>query len=293
MSDQQGTSSSNRKQQSLTVAMLLWFLIVAGFFLWQTVEYRGIAALAGEWEYQRFGTYFPWATLLLLVGLFCIPPIYFLLRREKTADDHVPTLVEYQRKGRRQLSQLTIAAIICLAAAAVSLGLVLTLPSGKGQPARVVASADATPRNGPTTLAGRIRYDRIATLERHLLLAERTFYFAPIEPAAGQPLRYFVEFAELPSATSGSATYQGVLRDGGLPGDIVHLYRDAGYRVDPSLHVLFSSETAMRWPFYVIALHFLLVSIVLGVAGLFQRRRIKRMPMRWRDGAAAEAAPAQ
>ncbi len=265
---------------ALTIVMLAWFLIVLGVILWQTIAYRGMTAAVAEWEFATFGRYFPWASLLILTAIFSLPPIYFLFRRERHESDHVVTLDELEIRGRRQLRQLTIAAVACAGATLVAFGLIWTLPRADGTPVRIDARVSAAPATGPVILSGRLRYDRVATLDRDLLLLDRSFHFVPIEPVAGARLRYFVQFDAVPVPSTTRTSYRGVLREGGLPGEVVQLFRNSGYALDAPFYVLFADPAPMRWPFYMIALQFLFTTLLLAVAALIRRRMNTKLSRR-------------
>ena len=283
-------------RQILIGGVILWATFVSLFFMWQVVQYKGIMAQVAEWQFNSFGHYYSSATYLATVMLLAAPGLLlFLGVRHRGSDQR---LAEATLRSaiifRRTL--LGVAAA-CLVAATVTLLLVLTLPRAVGTPNRIDLGQPvlSLPREGATTMTGAVLYDRTAAFEENVLVARHTLRFAPMvapQPASAD-LQFFVELpSEAVPQIGAVSSMRGVLRRDGLPGEIVQLFRYAGYRVEPPHYVLFASEATMRWPYFKVAEELALVALLFLVLGFFQHRRTTRLDDAVRDPVAAPPAPA-
>ena len=94
-------------------------------------------------------------------------------------------------------------------------------------------------------------------------------------------LKYFIQFAPTDvRAGTGTVSMTGVLKRNGLPGEIVRLFRYAGYQVDEPHYVLFVEPAAMRWPYLATAVQLLIGALLVLALGLFQRRRVRHIDQR-------------
>ncbi len=276
----------------LRQVLLGWAAIVALIALWQTLTYSGAVAIAAEWQFDRFGRYFPALTLIVLAALFGSPVLFLLRRRPRRHDDPgVALAIAAERQACLLLRILLwLAGGFCLAAL-VALALVLFLPATTGAPLRVTVGAPGSisPDEGPTRLVGAVQYDRTSAFDGNLLLFRRSFRFAPVQPI-GRPssdLRYFIELGPDEHIAPVSAERTGILRRGSLPGEIIRLYRYAGYELTKPHYVLYQSRTSMRWPYYVTAAHLAFVALVLGLASAFQYGRWRKIRRQAADREAA------
>jgi hypothetical protein len=149
-----------------------------------------------------------------------------------------------------------------------------------------VSNDAAPPPTGPTELRGKILFDKISVFNEDFLVARRSSRFAPIvgEGADQTVLRYFVELPPegQPTGSSGVDVSKGVLRRGGLPGELVRLYRYAGYRVAPDYYVLFASEASMRRDYVTNAAELLVLAffiILLGGLYTYRRKRLQKVAL--------------
>ncbi len=270
--------------------------------LWLTVSYRGIVALAAEWQFDTFGRYYPSATYMLYLLLMLVPIWGFVVvrrrvRRRRGVVDSVPDPIQTALVIRGVFLVLGGA---CLVVAVISLLTMLTLPSATGEVhvVEVATTPSREIRQGPTQLVGSINYLRTAAFDQDLWLVRRSTRFAPMNGIGpdGRTVRFFIELApeERPSVSS-TELRRGILREEGLPGELIRLYRYVGYRFDNPYYVLFSSAESMRWPYFVVAGEYVLGGCVFAAFALLQRLfadRLRRLShtSRQRD---EEAVPAK
>ncbi|MDB5581815.1 MAG: hypothetical protein JWR80_6991 [Bradyrhizobium sp.] len=277
-----------RRPQWLIWLPRIWLATVGVCLLWQTMTYRGISALAAEWQYNLIGAYHPALTYLVLLILLCSPllllrlPVKRLLRRRGHSQSEAPSAearLSYAISTTSRLLKTLFGAMLAVVmAAAVVASFTLFLPSAEGPVSRVVVSDDtAPPASGPAELTGHLLSDKTSVFNEDFHFLRRSNRFAPMvgEGADQTVLHYFVE---LPPETTVTASHavavrKGILRRGGLPGDLVRLYRYAGFRVDPGYYVLFASEQSMRRAYITDALELLVLAFFIAlVAGLYAYR---------------------
>ncbi|MBT2185359.1 hypothetical protein [Sphingobium nicotianae] len=313
------------RQLNFAVRVLgFWVAVVSLFFLFQSVEYRGIVAQLAEWQYLEFKRYWPALTFVALTTLFSAPLIIavWLLRVRQRRDEGLgPARVDDGRIIRSRLGRLQGFFMgMCagsLLAVVIILILRLQLPSDQGTPRSIVlGSPDAiAPVEGRAVLTGTVDLSETAQYNEDLFLVKRTLYFAPIreatpgpDTAKNEPLRYFVEVRrndvkgydaiKFPDqkklvrvwrfrVPEGAFTpyLQGVLRRRALPGEMMSLYRYAGYDVDSDTYVLFSSPEKLSWHYYVLAGEFGLSALISGIAAIIFGRRKRAVTRRLQEEA--------
>ncbi len=268
----------------MTGGIIVWTGLVSLFFLWQIVQYQGVMAQFAEWQFYSFGHYYPSVTYLAIVVVLASPGLLLFLRvRHRESEQR---LAEATLRSAIIFRRVVLGvAAACLVAAIATLLLLLTLPRAGGTQTRIDLSHPllTLPHEGATTITGAVLYDRTAAFEEDLVVARRTLRFAPIvsPQSSSLDLQFFVELPSEAVAQSGAtSSVSGVLRRNGLPGEIVQLFRYAGYRVEPPQYVVFASEATMRWPYFKVAGELGLVALLFLLVGLFQHRRIK-----WLDDA--------
>ena len=262
------------------VAFSLWVALVSLYFLWETAGYRGITAVLAEWQFDNFGRYYPTLTYALVVFILSFPG-YLLFLKPRRAEVSQPSAVA-MRSGYVFSRALTGVAIGLAATAIFTFLAMLWLPGSQGevQHYNVQGGNAALPREGPTELSGAIAYDRVAAFDQELIVARRNTRFAPVSATGAQtgPVQFFIELPPIDQpAASKIATMSGVLRQGGLPGEIVRLYRYAGYDIERPYFVLFVDPAAMRWPYISAAIQLLIAAILAGLVAMFQSRRWRRI----------------
>ena len=91
-SGRQGSDGSTRtmaqpRRVRLRHLLAAWSIAVALVLMWQMLAYRGLMALAAEWEFDAFGRYYPALTYLLLVVVLGSPILWLIRGR---ADEELP-----------------------------------------------------------------------------------------------------------------------------------------------------------------------------------------------------------
>lgn len=277
-----------RTPRGLQGGVAAWSVLVALVLLWQAVTYRGLMAFAAEWQLNEFGNYYPVLTFLALIVLFVLPAL-LLLRTKHAGRQQLESVTELRRAEAftRRSSRVAFGvAAICVCASVISLVLMALLPSASGAPQRISVNdaAPAQPREGPTELVGQVLYNRTSAFEEDLWVAHRSTRFAPMieEGADESAIRYFVELspADRSIPNGGTASKRGILKGGALPGELVRLYRYAGFRIHPNHYVLFASAATMRWPYQAAAVECLVAGVLVSMVGavvLFRRRHLTRL----------------
>lgn len=273
------THRKRDQRQLMTGGIIVWAALVSLFLLWEIVTYSGLMALLAEWQFNVLGSFYPSVTYLALVALLASPGLLLFLRVRKRDSD--------QRLGLATLRSATVFRRVvlgiggaCLAAAVVTLLFILTLPTSTGTPRTIDLTQPVVslPSEGATTISGTILYDRTAAFNEDVVVSRRNLRFAPIvAPGSNSTaLQFFVELPpETAPAPGGATAMTGVLKRNALPGEIVRLYRYAGYTVEPPYYVLFANDTALRWPYFELAIELAIVALLFLALGLWQHRRIK------------------
>ena len=272
----------------------VWVAVAGVFVLWQSFTYTGLSASAAEWQFNIFGFYNPALTFLTLVAILSSPLLLLRLRRERR--DRTPSAqlsFEAQcnqaiRSTTRWLKTLVGLALLAIGAAAVVLMFTLFLPQDSGPSTRVVISDEAAPPVlGAVELSGRLLTDATAVFNEDFFITRRNSRFAPIVGVDTDRtiLHFFVELPPEAAAArpAGASVQRGVLRQGGMPGALIRLYRYAGYRVDPNYYVLFASEASMRRSYVTNAIELLILGcFVFLLTGLcaFRRSRLRKLVLR-------------
>lgn len=268
----------------------IWLAAAGLFLLWQTMTYRGVSAFAAEWQFNAFGFYHPALTYLVLLLILSSPLLLLRLpirRRSQQVASPAPEVVLSRAisSTSRLLKTLVGAATTVATAALVVASLSLFLPRTDGPVARAVISDDAAPPpQGPIELTGRLLHEKTSVFNEDFVVSRRSSRFAPMV-GEGTDQTVFRYFVELPPETATTApdtvtVRKGILRKGGLPGELIRLYRYAGFRVDPDYYVLFATADSMKRPYLTEALELLVLALFIGlVSGIYayRRRRLRRL----------------
>lgn len=297
----------------VSVAFALFIFL---FLLPQSVFYRGLISLLAEWQFSWFGSYLPILTvilpvLLLTLLLMLILWLVFRLRDKDNKDEPELSLAEQAKiaLSKTRLAMLSFFALAAFSfvAVIVTLTLMMTLPneSGKSQKIDVGTVPFVEPKEGRAELNGTLDWQKLATIKRNLVFARQRTYFIPIvsQIADRKSTRYFVQVFRpefvlprnqmpgraperqhlleegliTPTKDGPGGSVNGVLRQDGLPEEIVLLYEKAGLNVHPDHYVLYRSTSDMRWPYWGAAWAFLLFGICALLIGLFQKRQHQRL----------------
>ena len=278
-----------RRRSRLTVWFArLWVALVSIVLLWQKVNYWGLFAFAAELQFNAFGSYRPAFTYLSLVALLCAPLLLlpFSRWRElrlKQASLSPDVRMSLMIGATSRWIKTSFGAAIAVAVVAFAIALsALLLPSANGPVSQITLSDEAAPPPlGPVVLSGRLLSNKTSVFNEDFFVLRRNNRFAPMvaEGADQTVLHYFVELPVGAPVVQKDAKGErkGILRRGGLPGELVRLYRYAGFRIDPNYHVLFSSPEAMRRTELTEAFELLLLAVFLGLIGAvfaFRRQRL-------------------
>ncbi|MBN8829428.1 MAG: hypothetical protein J0G94_02085 [Sphingomonadales bacterium] len=308
----------SRQLDMATRLLGFWIVLVGLFFLFQALNYRGLAGFLAEWQFLLFDRYWPTLTLLFLTTLFSLPPIILVWilrvrqrRKERSATGYIDNRRIVQGKFARTESFFLGACAGGLLAAVIVLILSLQLPSDEGLPREIeLGKPEAiAPVEGRAVLRGNVDLSETAQFNEDLLLVKRTLYFAPIRPPHDTgPLRYFVEVRRenvpdyddirfpkderlvkvwrfrVPNQTFTPYT-NGLLRRHGLPGEIATLYRLAGHKVHYDNYVLFSSLEQLTWRYYVLAGEFFVWAVLAAIGAFIFGRRRRAVERRIREEA--------
>ena len=263
----------------------VWLAVAGLFLLWQTLTYRGLSALAAEWQFNEFGFYHPALTFLVLLLILAAPLAFLRLlpsaRRQEVVE--APSRLGYAIGTTSRLLKTLFGAALCVVVAAlVVAAFVLFLPRADGPVHQVDAGADTgQPFVGPVELRGRVLYDKTSVFNEDFLLGRRVSRFAPVvgEGTDQTSLRFFVELPSAAPATQprSTAVHTGILRQGGLPGELIQLYRYAGFRVEPGYYVLFASEASMRHTYFTTAVELLVLALFIALIGAIYAYRRKHL----------------
>ncbi|MEP3224709.1 MAG: hypothetical protein ABJO01_01950 [Parasphingorhabdus sp.] len=297
----------------VAIAFALFVFLV---LLPQSFFYRGLVSRLAEWQFHLFGNYFPILTmalpiLLLTLLLVLILWIVFRVRKKKEADQPELSLPDQVKrtlgKTRRAMLSFFILSGLAVVAMLVTLILVFMLPndSGKMQTINVGSLPFAEPKEGNARLNGTLDWQKLATIKKDLVLARQRTYFIPIVSriADRKSTRYFVQVFRpefvlprnqlpgrvperehlleqgriVPTKDGPGGSVNGVLRQDGLPDEIVLLYQKAGVDVHPDHYVLYRDASDLSWPYWGAFWQFFILAIGTLLIGLYQRRQFKRL----------------
>ena len=268
----------------------VWVVLITLIFLWQALAYRGLVGLVAEWQFNEFGDYRPVLTYLVFTLLLGPLPLLLFRRRRRPAREgpQQSVLSDYaaaQGSALRFLKSLYVLAILAFGAAVICLVAMWWLPSDTGPIQRINASdtLSANPKEGATELGGKIIYNSTSAFDENLWFVRHSTRFAPLigDGTDETAIRYFVELSPSSrSATTNAGVRRGILKRNALPGELLRLYRYAGFRVFPDHYVLFNSTDTMRWPYLMTAIELagcgLLILIAAAIQGLRYRRLTNR-----------------
>ncbi len=276
---------SKRQRRGLlrTTAVALWIAIVGVVTLWQSINYSGVVAVLGEWQFDTIGIYYPTLTAVLVIGILS-SPMFLLLMNPLRIGRGRPEAILLRSARSFYRALLAIVGGLALLAVAMLVAM-LSLPADTGPTQSIVLDRPlvALPREGPTTINGDVVYARIAALDTDQLFAKRTARYAPVVAPGAQDnnLQFFVELRPVDNITRrGSTSVTGILRRGALPGEIVQLYRYAGYRVEQPFYVLYSDLAALRRPYFVVAGQLAFAALLAAIVALLQGRRLRAIRRR-------------
>lgn len=274
--------SNSRKQRTKAALLAVWIALVAVILAWQFVHYRGIVAFVSEWQFGLFGYAYPLLGFLVPAVLLASPGLIFFWRARS-------------RKSDERLASATIRSAVAFArvlfgvAACFGLGALVFLIAAfnisgdpeLGQQIDLAKPVVSVPAEGQTTIAGSLLYLQTAALDQNVLFIRKSQRFAPIVAPGATPndLQFFVELPVSANAESVRqiSSVSGILQRNALPGELIRLYRYAGFRIEEPYYVVFLNKQSIAWPHQRTAILLLLIGAVFGILGLLQRRRVRRL----------------
>lgn len=275
-----GRIKSRRRAAIETSGLSCWVALVALFFLWQAIGYRGVISWLGEWQFDTFGVYYPTLTYVLIVVVLAAPGLLLFLKPRTQSEREGPAAATLRSSRSFERVLLGISAAFGVAML-LALLTIFGLPDDKGavQTIALDQPVEAAPIEGPTTISGHILYANTALMDENLLVTRRATHFVPIATSdADRNLRYFVELdASSPRPSHQATSVTGILKYNGLPGEIVRLFRHAGFGVDVPNYVLFSNQAAMRWPHFILAAEMTLGALLFLALYFWQRRNVRKL----------------
>ncbi|MDZ3833694.1 MAG: hypothetical protein U0S50_18045 [Sphingopyxis sp.] len=264
------------------------------------MTYTDLVGRLGEWQFARFGRYFPALTVLLPIVLGLIV---------WTAAAKILRVLAERRSGtrsalgkRRILLVDATRLLFILAAVAGLLTLAvfthyLQLPDNRGklQLVSLKTASAGDLREGPVKLIDAPGIGPVSRYADGLIFTQRTSFFMPVGAAstaregvsgAEKPFNLFVEVAPSSDDISDdalarlvsvkSAEHRGLLRAGALPAEIVAMYRGAGYPVDTSSSVLFLSPASANFRVLLYMCETLAFGLIALLFGLILNRSKRR-----------------
>ncbi len=281
MAQHQSVVASDDRPFLHTIGRWLFLLILALFalLLGQAVSFTNFVGDLGNWQFARFGRYFPAATIILplvFVAIVWVALAALWRRRRRHAAQDMPRmqLIDAQRVA------MTLAALAALAAVAVS-GHYLTLPSADAAPASADLSRSDANRlpEGPLRLSGIVPAGPASRYAEDVIINRRESMLVPIARNRDGALSLFVE---LPMTAADAtppplaARHEGLLRRNALPSEIAHLYRGEGIAVDARAAVLFHNARNAYASVLTLLGEFITLALIALGFGLWLRRAERR-----------------
>ncbi|MGC6401667.1 hypothetical protein ACNI3Q_13935 [Sphingomonas sp. FW199] len=269
--------SGDARRKRWRMAALVLTLIGVGYFLVESMLYRGISAAINEWQFDRLGYALPVITFAVLAALISAPVwlIYWLIVRRRQSAPAAPMSVAGWREQAlrfRRLADGTAAVLVVLALATLIWGMII---AGTATPVTIGGNGAAP---GTRALAGSVDVRRAVTVSSSVILFRRQSRYAPlIEPGDRGPIRHFVE---LSSDADAPILEQGrpLLRvRGQVPGAAVAVYRANGMPVARDRYLLSRSTASVQFPYRVGASLLVFAALVAFILGRWQTRRIPKL----------------
>ncbi len=276
-------SGINDRQWSTRRWLLISSAIVFLFLFIQAATYTGVVEWLAEWQFARFGRYFPTLTLavllLLFIGLWIV--IDRLRRRTRNQKQLVDPLVRDMRRLSSAANFLFVAAGL---SALMGLGVLASYfqqPSMDGPPTIVdLSRGAATLEPGATRLTGMTAIGPVSRHTEDLLFWRATQYFAPVgQTRLENGETVFNMFVEVdgPQARTLSRQMSGLLRFNALPPEVAQMYTNSQFPTARRSAVLFRSAGSADRSTLVLLGEFLVFALIATSFGLAMRRREQRL----------------
>lgn len=280
----------NRQKRTASRISVFWLAAMAGLFVWQATQYKGVVELLAEWQYRVLDHYYPGITIAALCLFFSFPLLVMLLilwrrwrkKNEEVGDPVAIMLGASRRMGRLYAFMAGLAGVVAL----MVWVLARMLPTEGPLINRIDihnAHVAAIPEGG-AQIIGPVDMGALVRFDEKVLLFQRRLYFAPVRYRVhGQalPARFFVQVEErtdLPSRYL--PVMEGVLAQGALPGDVDQLYRNIRYPVVARPYQLYKDSSTLRWRYHMLAAQLAVVAALFALGGWRERRRRQRIEKR-------------
>ena len=277
--------------------LLLWLTLAVVF----AADYRGLIAWAGEWQFARFGRFYPVLTITLAVFLTILPPLalrLFVRRRRRArqpdADGATRDPLRLATRSARRASRFF--GWLSIALAAASLWAVVAssrAPTGEGPIRRIEVDGSAMPAEGHARFAPATRIGRIAQVTEDVAFARRTLWVAPVfaadADAGAERAAFWTEL--VPTGVPGRFRRidAGVYVHGGLPPEVAPLYRAIGLAVPREAGLLMRDSDRPRWRMTAVAVQAGAISLLALAIALILARQAGRLRRRVAHGDPAPA----
>lgn len=288
-----GAASSENKQGWHFAGrwLLLLVAVVVAILLVQSISYSGLMRSLAEWQFVRFGRYFPVFTLLVLAGIAALVWRVLVFVRRRARRERAPKTLA--RLASRWHGAAMFLAIAAAALAILALGVAIHFVRAPGEDGKLRV-ADLSRLQGASFAPGSTRLEGIRALgpiglyTEDLLFSTRTYYFVPAGRAANGVFNLFIEI-DGPDANQIPASTTGLLRTDALPSEVAEMYRLNRMPVAAKSSVLFKSERSANRPILILLGEVAAFALLAALFAFLSRRRARKLE---REKAVAAQLPA-
>lgn len=288
-----GDLSTSRERPAYAWRTLgLWSLIASMILVWWMAVYAGWLAPLGEWQFARFGRFYPTLTVMALAALAIVPIGLIIrarhrhLRRKRREAMAAPDVVgrqgiEHAMRSAHRAQWLFGAVAICaLMLGTAALIVPLLNPPATGAPVAIGASDRNLWREGPARLSGTYRLGPVGRFEERFLFIRHTIHVAPVFAIGGGPARLLTVVEKRATAPGYRPIGEGTLVPHGVPRELMYLYRNAGIAVTERPALLLRGEVQRTWRYRTLAAEAFVVALLAGSFYLAFRRHRRRLAER-------------
>ncbi|WP_114953673.1 hypothetical protein [Sphingosinicella terrae] len=279
------------RNTGLVILSWSWIVLLGAYLIWGAVNESGLYAWLAQQQVERFGGYYPKATVIfpwLILG----GPAWWLVRRRAAESEAALAAqgpaAQAQRSARVARTML-LAGLVSLAVAAGAWMYSQRLPDGAEPAVAFDASTLGTGEvpAGPVRIRGSVDPDAGTVLTEQGLGTDDAIVYAGFRPdgtAKDAPHVLFVRRRAGSSADAATAQaflpdQEGYLTENGLPPLAREDLESRGVRIADPYYVLGSQEMTGRETWYVVvgvAGFFGFVALLVGLIGSVQARGKRR-----------------
>ncbi len=269
-------------------------LITVALALWQLANYAGLMRHVGEWQFARFGRFFPAATLmlaLLLVTALAVLVLRLFWREKRDRQGAAQEIFLLARVNRSAKAMFLIAVFCALLTTFVAIG-VARLPGAAAPRQNLDAGKNliaAQLADGPTRASGLEGVGPTARFTQDLLIFRRTIFVVPVN--TGSKASTLLVEVDAPGARADGplSDRDGYLRLDAAPQEVVTMYQGAGYDVADGAAVLYRDADSARWRPLMTSVLLLLATLIAVAFGYVFRRSGRRLEERVASQSSAKA----